>query len=75
MDRNHEQPAADAEGVPAGPPGPDRLPQQADEGTVSSITIRASGDGVTRGGDQGSLSLLHSLSCCISEVCICISLH
>ena len=61
VDRDHEQSAADTEGVPPGPAGAHRLSQQADEGTVSS---HGDGDGGGGGGEgdggDGDLgSLLH----------------
>ena len=51
VDRDDEQPAADTEGVPPGPAGAHRLPQQADEGTVSS-----------HDGDDGDGDLVSALS-------------
>ena len=54
VDWDYEQPAADTEGVPTGPAGSHRLPQQADEGTVSSHDDDDDGDG-----DPGVGSLLH----------------
>ena len=60
VDRDHEQSAADTEGVPAGPAGAHRLPQQADEGTVSSHDGDDGDDNDGGDGGDGDLgSLLH----------------